>query len=365
MAYSNGYNVTQVLAAMTGRLAWRNPIESPYNIVDSANSTSKSGRYFDGFHALVNAKNVKDTAPYAVLTAEQFNTHLGNMQNDAIMRALNGVFNEHECLEQSLLFEREGRSDFAITNEGKFVGYEIEIPDNGNISVQIDSTTLLFDSNATFNIYLFKDGKKTAVKTQSVTVVANEATVVDLTDWIINFIDNGSTKLKGCKYFLGYFQDDLGSAKAINETADWEETKCFEAEPFQAAKISGQTDFDRVGWSNTNLTYGINLEVSAFKDLTNVIVKKASLLDELVGLQMAYMVLEQIQFCVRSNGNERMLKDQVLQFAINLELTGVAPISDSPQILGLGSRIKKEAERVRSSLMKKPKALTVNLAEEC
>jgi hypothetical protein len=360
-SYSNGFDFNRVIQALFGRVGWKQPVQSGSPVINATNLISKSGRYFnDGsFHSLVTIENIKRTIEEAGASDANLNTHLESFQRAAIMRCLNSVFREPEYIEQVLLFDRLGQNDQPITNTGKFCGYEITLAPAQEYGVQIESATLLFDSDVTFNLYLFKDGKKSPLSVIEVSAVAYEATVVNFSDMVLNYIGSNT---KGGRFYFGYFQDALGPAKAIQEqSCQFNTTRLFCATPVESKKNEGEYDFDRNQRSYTMQPHGLNLEMSSFRDHTNAIVRKAHLFDEVIGLTVAYMTLEQIIYAVRSNGTERVLKDQLQQIGINLDLNGAAPISDSPRIKGLNSRIEEELKRMRQSFFPKPKSQTVSL----
>lgn len=348
MAYSNGYNLTTVLAKLFGRLAWRTD-----STLNTANKTSASGRYFDdgSFHSLVTVDNVKKT----VASQSDWDAFFTVKQNGVIARSLNGVFNGPEFFEQVDLYERTEEQEAEITNTGKAVGYKIEVVKDFDRSVIINSLNLYFNEIKTFNVYLFKQGSATPLQTKSVTTAANTKTTVDLSGWVLNYHESAV-------YYVVYFQDDLGTAKAINEqSVSFNKTLMFCAQPF-VADTTG-TIFTRTGLPLTNQPNGMNMQVSSFRDYTQNILSNASLFDELLGLTMAYQCLEEVVYAVRSNVNERILKEAVDRVGFQLDLNGVAPISDSPQVMGLKQRIDRELARVKKAFYPKKMAQTVNLAE--
>lgn len=286
-------------------------------------------------------------------TDAQLITHLENIRKAAIMKALKGVFSGVEVIDQVKLFSRYGANDELIENDGMFVGYEINVADRPDAAVQIDALHLYFDSAVTFNIYLFKDGDPTALMTQSVTTVANKITeVIPTTERIIG---------RG-RYYLGYFQADLGSAKAYREQVDcWNPACMFSAEPIEA-EATGATTFNRDEISYIQ-PQGLNVEMSSFIDQTRHIKLKAAAFDELIGLVLAYSVIEQVIYAVRINSEETVLKDQLEQFGIQLDLTGAAPISDSPRVTGLKQRIDREAKAVRESFYPRPKSIVIDACD--
>jgi hypothetical protein len=128
----------------------------------------------------------------------------------------------------------------------------------------------------------------------------------------------------------------------------------------EAAALSS-TDFDRHYIMFSTMTYGINPQVTVFKDHTFEILKKASLFDNLIGLQMAAQVIEQALYNTRSNSGERLIKDAVDKVQANMELTGTAPISNAPYTTGLRKQIENESARVKQSFFPKPKAQSISL----
>ena len=360
--YTNGFNYLAVINALMGRLGFRpETLEGLTSLVDSTNQLCRSYRFYNDFHALVTAANLYKVQPDKDLSAGNFNIYLQSLQKSVIMRCLNGIFSEKEYLEQSLVFDKEtGSTDQSVDNSGRFVGFEIAVADRFDIGVQIDAATLLFDSDITgLTLYLFKDGKKSPVWSAAVDIIANENTSVSFSELVLNYV-NASTK--GSRFFFGYFQDDLGSAKAIRQSICWNKTLCFGITGMSAPKVDSQTDFERDAISWEAESYGINLEISSFVDHTQAIVKKPALFDEAIGLTMAQTVLEQILYSLRSNQEERLLRSGLTEASLVQDLTGSAPVSDGPPpITGLNKRIDREIARVKKSIFAKPKSQVINL----
>lgn len=353
MAYSNGYDQSAVITALKDRVGFRQPLGAGVPTLTSAVTTSNSGRYFQDFHGLVTVENIKATMEQVNASDGDLITHLGNIRSAAIMRALNAVFNEMQIIDQpAKVFNRYGHNDQLIANSGKFVGYRIVVADSADVATQIDLLLLYLNEAKTFNVYLFKDGEPAPLVTQSVTTVADKVTECALTaEKILN---------RGI-YYLGYFQNDLGTAKAYNEQVkSWSNTRFFRAQPMEATS-TGATTFDRENIAYPARPLALNVEMSSFRDHTIQIKRKAAMFDELIGLALSYHVIEQVMYAVRSNVNERILKDQVDKFGLQLDLNGVAPFPESPKVMGLKQRIDREGERVRKSFYPADEPVSVNL----
>jgi hypothetical protein len=352
--YTNGFNYTRVMSSLIGRIGWLQTPDIP--VLDITNLTSKSNRKFnDGsFHNLVSLETIKNLMEQVNTLDVDFNAYLLNLQKAIILRALCGVFNEPEYIDQSIFYDREsyGNNDQVLPNEGKFVGIQILTPTAIDIAVQIDSIGLYFDSVKTFNLYLFNDVKKQPIFTLEVTTEANTQTIVELPDVILNYIGNAN---HGGVFYIGYFQDDLGDTKAI-----WETDICFKYnKPYGAVTIEADktesVDFDRKLISYTSRSNGLNPHISVFRDHTWQIIKKVSLFDNLIGMQMAAQVIEMMLFSQRSNKVEREVKDRMDSVQISMELTGTAPVSDAPRSTGLRKQIDQELNRVKNAFLPKQK----------
>jgi hypothetical protein len=357
--YTNGFNYSQVISALFGRVGWRQPTITGSPVLTGVNTTSKGGRYYQDFHTLNSIANIKSVIEEVAAVDSSLNTYLEAIQRGIILQAVNGVFNEPEYISQKLLFNRHWAvNDHLVSNSGMFVGVQFRVPPTPDIAVQIDSVALYFDSAKTFNLYVYNDAIKAPLAVIEVTTVANSQTLVNLSDVVLNYISGVNL---GGTFYIGYYQDDIGSAKAY-----WEQGCLYASDSYgwtfiEADRKPAEYDFNRQNVRRNNVNYGLNLHVSTFRDHTWQIVKKASLFDNVIGLQMAAQMIEKIIYSPRSNGTERILKEAASQINAQLDLNGVAPISDSPHTTGLKKQISQELARLKESFFPKPKAQSVSL----
>ena len=159
----------------------------------------------------------------------------------------------------------------------------------------------------------------------------------------------------GRRYFIGYFQDDLGSVKAVQEQVDtWATMLCFEARPFAAPRVGTAFDFNHNYKQYTALPRGINLEVITFRDHTQQILRKANLFDEAIGLTVSVMALELINMSTRSNVTERQTK--MVSGTLYQEINQAYPTDTIPVTPGLKSRMFSEYKMLRESFFPKIKS---------
>jgi len=346
MAISNGFDEVLVLAAASSRIGFRNGV-GDYNIVDTSNQTSDSGRYYQDFHKAVTLANLKQTQENAEVTDADFNVFLANERKAVVNAAINGVFSKPMELDKPrMLFDRMPSTEYRTeANSRKFVGYKIRIA-KGFYAARINTATFFFNGVATFNLYLFQDGKIAPIKTKSVTTVANEVTVVDLSDWTVRAVTTS-------QFYVGYFQEDLGSIEALDVPKENEQ--CFKIIGYESisAAPAGSTNFDRTLLSYSANTYGLNLEISTYHDYTNELVKNIHLFDNLFGLQMAIKVIEQIQYNNRTNKDERDSLANAQMMDRDLNMSSQA-FPETPFTAGLKEQYNRELARVYRTFFPKP-----------
>jgi hypothetical protein len=342
MKYTNGFDLDAILPAIKGRVGWR--------------SDSPEVRSFESFHALCTEQNLRDVQPTANISDSDFSDYKDTLEDDIIKRCLSGVFSQPEYIEQVLLHKRIDHStNQVIENTGLFCGIRIRVAPAFDVSVAVKAVTLLFDGVKTFDLYLFKEGQNDFLHAWEVTTVANTPTVVELEELILNYARDGATT-----FYLGYFQDDLGSVRAIREMVCYDSTKAFAGISMQAQR-NGTGGIRQENISYVYESVGLNLEVHSFRDYTRKIVRSPELFDEVIGLSMAYFLLELIVSSTRANSTERTLLGSYEAIEIKHYLYGAVPAMGVAKTTGLNEIIAQKFESVRRSFYPVPKAQTVSL----
>ncbi len=254
----------EAIEKLFGRVGFRELVAAGYiETLDPINKESRSGRYFDGFHAAVTLDNIRQAVssePWA--SDENFNQTLTLLQKDCIASVLDGIFNEPEVIEQQMEFDSGEENRVLIPNAGRFVGRRVVIASDLRKSVNVNAIALLFDSDVTFNLYLFNSLKKDPIETIEVNAVSDNQVVIPV-DWILNYMN---TSGKSGQFYIGYFQNDLGNTMAYDEQpCQWMCGKVYGSSPIEADAI-GTNDFVRSNPYISNRTFGVNIEFSSVVD---------------------------------------------------------------------------------------------------
>ena len=328
---TNGFNFNQVYNALRKRIGWQ-----------SMGDTTASGRYFEDFHTLCDTNILLDIQPNSTIKTTSdplFATYLENKTRSVVLEAVNAIYCDKQIIDRTrLCFYRPDVMlvPQPVNNTDKFVGIKMTMA-AGDFAVRFNSIELFFDKDVTFPIYLYNDMNLPPVYKMTVTAQAYNQVIVDLqNNAILNYLTPNNTK-GGIRYF-GYYQKDLGSARAIYYNIAYNQFHGCRLWAYSAPTYTdqqGNLNFQRNNIGANNLTYGLNLEVSSYVDSTNNIVANQHLLDEVIGNLMAVRVIKDIIYGYRSNGKTRVVQGNEQLGELYAQLNGIKAGEDIPYVMGL------------------------------
>lgn len=334
----------KIKTALFGGVGFEQPTLSGYNIVDADNLASSSGLKFGDSSKLVTIKNIKDCQEDDAISNSDFNKLLASMQKSAILDVCNKVIaGQSDFIDSLNLYPYEKSFDAKLTSSTKFACFSI-IPQRKNIACSIPWIELCFDTEKTFNIYLYNTNKpNTPIQTKEVTTVAGESTIVDL-GWIIA----DDVTYKGGAFRLGYFEDDLDGANAYAKDYELSNLKVnspyFFVEPVSLSHSGSLINIESE-LSSTD-TFGMNIGIDVYTDYTELIIRNKNLFFPAIQLQMHETVLSLIKYSSRQNGQERTAKEN-----IDFELFGNSKLN----IDGIVSKLNRAVEQISKAIFYVPK----------
>lgn len=350
---SNGFNLARIYPAFIGRMGFSQPTIAGAPVLDVRNTTNTSGRYWTEGHELVTVMNIYNTQEDREITDQAFNDYLQKVDQAALMRCLNAVFDMSAFIEHRLCYLRRAYQQNVLipkTANGAFCGYRILIAP-GDYAVVFNAISLFFNGVATFNIYLFNDLLAPPVKYKSVTTTANSQNKVQL-DWVISYIREVNN---GGIWYIGYFDSDLpAGVQAIDEQLNlWENSIVWSGTPFTSAKTA-PLDFDRRYVGTVFYSYGLNAEMTSYRDYTQTLVQNAHLFDEVRILTYAIMALGIIKGSIRTNDQQNILQGKKDELTVDLNLA--FPTRDYPFVAGLKQQLARALTSISDSFKRKPVA---------
>ena len=238
-------------------------------------------------------------------------------------------------IENKILFDGTGRLTNKIENRNKLVGFEIDTVRSKGVTVKIDKIGLQMTEPGSYTLYIFHSSNPEPIYT-----LTFEKTKANSLEWfkpkddILLPYESVNTDAGG-SWYLVYKQSELPeNAQAIYKDRDWSTGPCkacsrseflayqawskyIEIHPFY---ISEDEEFDPEIMNFTyDKNYGINLEVSAYCDLTDFIIKQRAMFQDVLSKQVAIDFLREFAYNPNVRTNRHSINASKLDILVELD----------------------------------------------
>lgn len=238
-------------------------------------------------------------------------------------------------IENKILFDGTGRLTNKIENRNKLVGFEIDTVRSKGVTVKIDKIGLQMTEPGSYTLYIFHSSNPEPIYT-----LTFEKTKANSLEWfkpkddILLPYESANTDAGG-SWYLVYKQSELPeNAQAIYKDRDWSTGPCkacsrseflayqawsryIEVHPFC---ISEDEEFDPETMNFTyDKNYGINLEVSAYCDLTDFIIKQRAMFQDVLLKQVAIDFLREFAYNPNVRTNRHSINASKLDILVELD----------------------------------------------
>lgn len=238
-------------------------------------------------------------------------------------------------IENKTLFDGTGRLINKIENRNRLVGFEIDTVRSKGVTVKIDKIGLQMTEPGSYTIYIFHSSNPEPIYT-----LTFEKTKANSLEWfkpkddILLPYESVNTDAGG-SWYLVYKQSELPeNAQAIYKDRDWSTGPCkacsrseflayqawskyIEVHPFY---ISEDEEFDPEAMNFTyDKNYGINLEVSAYCDLTDFIIKQRAMFQDVLSKQVAIDFLREFAYNPNVRTNRHSINASKLDILVELD----------------------------------------------
>ena len=315
--------------------------------VHDANKAYKSGevvRVDDSLYKALQDVPIKASisdARYWIET-NPFSEWLEDKTKASIVKLVNKFINmkladkaSKSLIENKTLFDGTGRLTNKIENRNKLVGFEIDTVRSKGVTVKIDKIGLQMTEPGSYTLYIFHSSNPEPIYTLSF-----EKTKANSLEWfkpkndILLPYESVNTDAGG-SWYLVYKQSELPeNAQAIYKDRDWSTGPCkacsrseflayqawskyIEVHPFY---ISEDEEFDPETMNFTyDKNYGINLEVSAYCDLTDFIIKQRAMFQDVLSKQVAIDFLREFAYNPNVRTNRHSINASKLDILAELD----------------------------------------------
>lgn len=238
-------------------------------------------------------------------------------------------------IENKTLFDGTGRLTNKIENRNRLVGFEIDTVRSKGVTVKIDKIGLQMTEPGSYTLYIFHSSNPEPIYT-----LTFEKTKANSLEWfkpkdeILLPYESVNTDAGG-SWYLVYKQSELPeNAQAIYKDRDWSTGPCkacsrseflayqawskyIEVHPFY---ISEDEEFDPETMNFTyDKNYGINLEVSAYCDLTDFIIKQRAMFQDVLSKQVAIDFLREFAYNPNVRTNRHSINASKLDILAELD----------------------------------------------
>ena len=238
-------------------------------------------------------------------------------------------------IENKILFDGTGRLTNKIENRNKLVGFEIDTVRSKGVTVKIDKIGLQMTEPGSYTLYIFHSSNPEPIYT-----LTFEKTKANSLEWFKPKDDillpyESANIDAGGSWYLVYKQSELPeNAQAIYKDRDWSTGPCkacsrseflayqawskyIEIHPFY---ISEDEEFDPEIMNFTyDKNYGINLEVSAYCDLTDFIIKQRAMFQDVLSKQVAIDFLREFAYNPNVRTNRHSINASKLDILTELD----------------------------------------------
>lgn len=238
-------------------------------------------------------------------------------------------------IENKILFDGTGRLTNKIENRNKLVGFEIDTVRSKGVTVKIDKIGLQMTEPGSYTLYIFHSSNPEPIYT-----LTFEKTKANSLEWFKPKDDillpyESANIDAGGSWYLVYKQSELPeNAQAIYKDRDWSTGPCkacsrsefsayqawsryIEVHPFY---ISEDEEFDPEIMNFTyDKNYGINLEVSAYCDLTDFIISQRVMFQDVLSKQVAVDLLREFAYNPNVRTNRHSINASKLDILVELD----------------------------------------------
>jgi len=327
------FNASKIYPVYKNLIGWRQHFDNTIQI-GSPLTVTDSGEYYQQKHSALSLDVIQTLIP-ATYDLEEY---LENTVKDSINEIFNDLIqyrhlNEYgkTLLEQSVLLNRYGWTQDTITNQGRFVGFKINVRDVTGLKAVINQIGFQFVGTESFDLYLFHTSKKDPIETLSITLTGGGNWEWKESNFELSAFSH--LEFNGGAFIVGYYQDDITS-NAINYTNfNWDIGVCggcndnhsgvwksirnnFFIYPMYVPAgsfVPGEMfDLQKAIFTN-NESFGLNYKFSVVCDLTDFFIQNKMVFKNLLGIKVVHKVLEMMKFSQQINSIEENIKMMIIR----------------------------------------------------
>jgi len=299
----------------------------------SLSSTLTDGLFkMNSYHPLLNLSVLDNVRPEEVDIEEW----LISVRENSITSVLNDLMTKKLAsksiktkLSDTQIFDSTARFSNILSKRGRFVGWIFRPIKSEHTYHSITKIALqLTEPIIDLPLYVYHSSQQAPITTRSLTVpTANSVTWSELeTPITLNYLEYDA----GGFYYIGYYEEDLGTASAIYKDYDLSTAPCGTCNAFNTKTYKDWSKYVSISTAtvensnldNTNMVsvedvqienlnnYGLNFRLETYCDITNFLVENKTMIAPALQVRYAIDLLRYIEMSpLRANAVTDQMKD--------------------------------------------------------
>jgi len=308
-------NVVKIQDNLNGLVGFRQPFNPTFAILDTANTTSRSGLFVND-NEFVNVEILKDSQDYEGISNTDFNTYLQNKQKTAISNVVSEVFNKPSFIDRGLMYKYAMNKVNTVNLPNGFVGYKLNLSCESNLSLHIKRVLLEFSGTGNIKLLLFHTSKLAPIQTKVVNVTSELQEVV--LDWVVDNTDG----IYGGDYYIGYL---TGGLTVTPYKRDYQNSNVISSfkylyiEPVLIPNHTTEVLFNLTNYEGFAEYTGMNIDFTVNHDYTDLVINNEFLFSKAVMYMMQILCLQVSISSYRRNRNELLGESMVSKLLVEIE----------------------------------------------
>lgn len=352
------FDKSKIVTSVYGIVGLRQPLNTDYDVLDTANTTSRSG-YYANDNPFAKVEFLYDNQDKVGINDTQFNSLVKQIQCSSINDVCNEVFNEADYIDRNFLFINPiNKVTTETLTSNTFVGYKIKLCKEKCIAFEVTRCRCEFSGTGTVKLLLFSSQDNAPIKSQVVTI--NNGNIVQDLKWVV---DGSGTNYKA-DYYIGYLTSSL-TGGVLPYVRDYEDStiqsslSLLDITPITVPNKTTETFWDMstedVNGSNY---FGINPDITVFYDYTDLILRNEQLLAKAIDISFQIKIMQTYIATSRSNRNQRISDDLITKAMAEIEGISEAPNTITKK--GLRYLLLGEIRSIRSEIVKLREGYFIN-----
>lgn len=276
---------------------------------------------------------VTETA-YWTRNGNALSVYLQDKINQSAVKIANQVYvnknlnqQAKSIMPETMLYSGNGSIRDVIVPQGRFVGFRLHLKEL-DLGMQVRKIGIQFNEAITaFPIYLYNSNQLDPVKIWEINITQPFSFQwIELSKQVLSFLSD--TTDASSDFYIGYYEDDLGTAKAINNKYTFTQNLCgacnpvnynmrkawganiditpFVVQPANFGEDRTLWDMNYIGFTD-GINFGLNLLASVFCDTTDFFCRNKAGLANAIAYQTAVSIIQDMAYSVRDNQQQQKL----------------------------------------------------------